>query len=340
MQSSPQKKRLSNMELLRIISMFCVLIVHSDFGALNTPTKEELTLSPIYCIIRTFLEAFALVAVNVFVLLSGWFSITFKWKGICNLLFQCFFFTFIYAVCILAGIDKFSMYGIRKCLMLSENLWFVKCYLGLYILAPALNIFIEKANKKTIQQVLLCFFIFQSIYDWIAHSTPFIAQGYSSFSFIGLYLLARYIRIYTPKWSNLTAKWDLFMYLFFSIGTAIAMLTFVYLDKFAQFARFMDYSSPLIIAAALFLLLYFSKFQFQSHSINWIAASCFAVYLQHFILFPQIMHHWIIDIAHSHSGISIVFYISGLLILFYTTAILVDKVRLYIWNKILATKFK
>ena len=139
MQSSPQKKRLSNMELLRIISMFCVLIVHSDFGALNTPTKEELTLSPIYCI---------LVAVNVFVLLSGWFSITFKWKGICNLLFQCFFFTFgIYAVCILAGIDKFSMYGIRKCLMLSENLWFVKCYLGLYILAPALNIFIEKANK-------------------------------------------------------------------------------------------------------------------------------------------------------------------------------------------------
>lgn len=339
--NNPSSQRLSNMELLRIISMFYVLIVHSDFGALNTPTKEELTFSPTYCIVRTFFEAFAIVAVNVFVLLSGWFSITFKWKGLCNLLFQCFFFTFgIYTVCILTGFDKFSMYGIRKCLMLSENLWFVKCYLGLYILAPALNLFIEKSNKQTIQKVLLCFFIFQSTYDWVGQSTSFIAQGYSTFSFIGLYLLARYIKVYTPKWSTFKVKWDLFIYAIFSISTAIAMLFFIYFDKFAHFARFMYYSSPLIIVAALFLLLYFSKLQFQSHSINWIAASCFAVYLQHFILFPQFMRHWIIKIVHSQSGISIIFNIVGILIAFYITAILTDKIRLYIWNKMLAPKFK
>ena len=33
-------QRLSNIELLRIISMFCVLIVHADFGALGIDRKS------------------------------------------------------------------------------------------------------------------------------------------------------------------------------------------------------------------------------------------------------------------------------------------------------------
>lgn len=33
---------LSNIELLRIINMFFVLIIHADFGALDIPTKKEL----------------------------------------------------------------------------------------------------------------------------------------------------------------------------------------------------------------------------------------------------------------------------------------------------------
>lgn len=37
---------LSNIELLRIINMFFVLIIHADFGALDIPTKKELLLSP------------------------------------------------------------------------------------------------------------------------------------------------------------------------------------------------------------------------------------------------------------------------------------------------------
>ena len=34
-------QRLSNIELLRIISMFCVLIVHADFGALGIPDRKS-----------------------------------------------------------------------------------------------------------------------------------------------------------------------------------------------------------------------------------------------------------------------------------------------------------
>lgn len=40
------KVRLSNIELLRILSMLGVLIVHADFGALGEPTRTELLSTP------------------------------------------------------------------------------------------------------------------------------------------------------------------------------------------------------------------------------------------------------------------------------------------------------
>lgn len=44
------KVRLSNIELLRILSMLGVLIVHADFGALGEPTRAELLSTPTYTV--------------------------------------------------------------------------------------------------------------------------------------------------------------------------------------------------------------------------------------------------------------------------------------------------
>ena len=41
------------------------------------------------------------------------------------------------------------------------------------------------------------------------------------------------------------------------------------------------YSNPAVIAAALYLLLAFSKLRLQSRAVNWFAASSFAVFLLH-----------------------------------------------------------
>lgn len=45
-----------------------------------------------------------------------------------------------------------------------------------------------------------------------------------------------------------------------------------------QFQRLFTYTNPLVILASLSLLLYFSRLQFTSNSINWLAASAFAIY--------------------------------------------------------------
>jgi len=64
-------ERLSNIELLRIVAMFLVLVVHSDFFSLGAPTSMEIANSPMQSYVRIFIESFSIVCVNVFVMISG-----------------------------------------------------------------------------------------------------------------------------------------------------------------------------------------------------------------------------------------------------------------------------
>lgn len=87
------KERLANMDLLRIVAMLMVLVVHADFIALGVPAVEDLHLNPFGVATRYAIEMFAIVGVDVFVLLSGWFGIHFKVRKLSELLFQVFFFS-------------------------------------------------------------------------------------------------------------------------------------------------------------------------------------------------------------------------------------------------------
>lgn len=334
-----KRQRLSNVELLRIIAMFGVLIVHTDFGALQTPNATELDSTPAYCIARILIESLALVSVNVFVLISGWFGITFRWRGLGNLLFQTFFFLFgIYAVLVILGKQEVSVKGVYKCLMLSENVWFVKAYIGMYILAPAVNEMIKHLPKAPAGGIIITFFIFQTIYGWLSEGAEWIREGYGAFSFLGLYMLARYVRTYQMSIFNKGIRFDLTVYLICSLATAAAITLLVSRDSFLAW-RFMYYTSPLVIIAALYLLLAVSKWHFKSRIVNSVAVSCFAVYLMHFIIFPTYMHPAIQWIASEYNGLGMFSLLSLLLIAFFTVAIIVDRVRLFIWNRFLAPRF-
>ena len=72
-------KRNANIELLRILSMFMVLVLHALgwSGAL-----EHLSGAQYW--VYWFIEALAIIAVNVFMLISGYFQVTcfFKIKNV------------------------------------------------------------------------------------------------------------------------------------------------------------------------------------------------------------------------------------------------------------------
>jgi len=156
---------------------------------------------------RILIESISIVCVNVFVFISGWFSIKPSVKGFGNFIFQCgYFFIGIYIVMILIGRSSLSLKGIAECLCLTSANWFIKAYIGLYIIAPVLNLFVEKTGKKQLGSTLILFYVFQTIYGFIGN-TSFIAHGYSTFSFIGIYLLAQYLKHYGLNFY----KWGYFL---------------------------------------------------------------------------------------------------------------------------------
>lgn len=197
------KQRESNFELLRIISMFMVLALHADFFAIGAPDVEAFHDTPLSASTRLLIEMMSIVSVNVFVMISGWFGIKPSLKGFANFLFQCLFFLIgIYAVGVLSGYVPLTAKGVASCLTISSGYnWFIRAYLGLYVLSPILNTFLERCTKRQLEGVLIAFYTFQTFYGFIGN-VDFFCSGYSTFSFIGLYLLSRYLRLYSTALSK------------------------------------------------------------------------------------------------------------------------------------------
>ena len=103
------KVRQSNIELLRIIAMFLVLIVHADFTSIGCPNIEDIETSPISSFFRILTQSLSLICVNLFVLISGYFGINPKSKSILSLIFQVFFFRCIAFIFIIGlGLSQLS----------------------------------------------------------------------------------------------------------------------------------------------------------------------------------------------------------------------------------------
>ena len=254
------KSRESNMELFRIVATFLILVVHASFFTLGAPTQVEVLSNPIPSFMRFFIQSISIVAVNAFVLLSGWFGIKAKASSFFNFIFQVLFWAFgIYIVCLLCGFAKFSITGILYCLQMRDFGWFIKAYIGLLILSPILNTFIENTTEKQLRWTIIYFYIFQTLYGWFPGGAQFFEYGYSTMSFIGCYLLARYLRLYKQEvlsWN----KWiDLLCYVLIVLFiTFVAFLGRRYEIRFVM-EKMYDYSSPFVVLAPIFLLLFFSK---------------------------------------------------------------------------------
>jgi surface polysaccharide O-acyltransferase-like enzyme len=195
-------ERQSNMELLRLVAMMMILVMHMDYGAFGLPTAESVENAPMTTFGRIFVEHLCLVAVNVYVLISGWFGIRPKMKSFVRLMLQVATYSIIITgAFLLLGKTTFKIGYVTDMLIIGKQYWFVVSYLLLYLVSPILNTFVEHSSKREFQWMLLVFFGFQFVYSWFFGLEEF-AGGYSALSFMGLYLLARYVKIYESENDN------------------------------------------------------------------------------------------------------------------------------------------
>lgn len=183
--------RQSNIELLRILAMLFVLIGHANGLVLGLPATEDFQNNPLSSFCRILFTSLAVGGVNIFVLISGWFGIHATKKGAAKFIFQVMFLLWgIYLVSILLGREKLSFEGIKVCMGLTNEYWFVMGYLGLYIFSPLLNSFVKTSSKIGLRNFLIAFYAFQCYYCWITGVVSYF-EGYSIVFFCGLYLTGR-----------------------------------------------------------------------------------------------------------------------------------------------------
>lgn len=329
--------RKSNIELLRIIAMFMILGLHVNYLAVTAPNAQDIATSPLISFMRIFMENICIVGVNVFVLISGWFGINFKTKGLSSFLFQCIFISLlIFIAFAVTGEVEVRGKNIKAALLLNkETYWFVWAYIILYILAPVMNGFMANAEQATAKRVLIFFFVAQTMI-FILTKLEFFKNGYDPLSFIGLYLLARYFRLY----GNNHGKYKyLAIYLICALCSTLIYFIPACLgnDRDSILTKSLAYTNPFNIAGALCLLLYFNSINLKSRFINWVASSCFAVYLfhMHFCICDHYLR-FAKDIYENFSGVTYLAVIIGFMIIVFAIAVLIDKARIplfnYMWN--------
>jgi hypothetical protein len=336
------KERDSNIELLRIVAMILVMVVHASFLAIGVPQTRDAISLPIPTYTRFFIEAVSVVCVNVFILISGWYGINIKMHKLHGLIFQVLFFScLIYGAFLIYDSKTYSNFDSFGTVFLihSTDYWFIKSYLLLLLLSPVLNTFISNSSERQLCYFLLLFYLFQTIYGWLSiYGAQEFEGGYSALSFIGLYMLARYLHLYPVKRLDNTTSVNFVLFFIIALFLAIVAFVVTYLG-YPISGRLFTYTNPLVILESLFLLFAFCKIKLRSKAINWIASSCLAVYLLHanelFLrtYYGKIIKYWFLNENTFYFWI----YTIGFMSILFISAILIDKVRIWLWKIISKT---
>ena len=127
-----QNVRQSNMELLRIVAMFMILVYHTVYYVFYDYRGE----SPIFASLMTLLH----IGVPLFVLISGYFGIKPSVKGFFSFyLILLFYNFFLYVIRLVYGDVVFSYSDFLKQwfpFSIGPYFWFFKVYMMLYLLSP------------------------------------------------------------------------------------------------------------------------------------------------------------------------------------------------------------
>ena len=323
------KNRSSNFELLRIVSMLLVMVVHANFSTIGAPTIEDWNVAPHITFVRHLVESLSIVCIDVFVLISGWFGIRFSMDRLKEFVFQILFFSLGgFAFFMLTSSHPLTTFNIKNLFLFnSGDYWFIKAYLILYILSPALNSFVATATRRQFQVMLGSYLLFMFVYGWLEPaSIQFTMNGTTALSFIGLYLIGRYVRQYSPIFKNRNT----YLFLYIGLSLLLAFISCVMMNyglRVSLSSRLYNYGNPLVILSSVSLLLYFSRLKFHSNIVNVIAASSLAVYLFHCneYVFPYYRMLMKSLISGSNYGfILALFAILGIFIL----SVLIDRVRM------------
>lgn len=294
---TPAKERMANLELLRIVSMLFVIVLHFIGKSNNHPNLTDTDMAP-WEYGAWAMESFSIVAVNVYMLLTGYLlaESTFKVKRLLQLWLQLLFYSA--GIGLLAALfgyvpeEGLSIYYLAQLFLpvSTNHYWFMTAYILMYLFIPVVLSGINRLSKKQFQLVLgLLFLVFCVIKSVVPIKLATDMQGYDCIWYLCMVLLAAYIRLYgIPFFQNKTRSLLVYLGSATLILGATLLLRMVYLKtgKLGDMVTVcFNYNHILVVMAALGFFMLFLQISIKPGLISkWIckiAPYTLGVYLWH-----------------------------------------------------------
>ena len=285
-------------DLLRIISMFMIVILHclGTGGILSATDFLSVNYNAAW-----LMEIMAYCAVNCYALISGYVGYDKKVRYanlfylICQTVFYSVLITLLFFVTDSAGPSDI----IRSFFPIPYNsYWYMTSYFCMFFFIPFLNKMLSELKQEDMKKLIYTLILIFSILPTVFYSDmASLKGGYSMLWLSALYLIGGYISKY-KVWKTVKKRYFLIIYL---ISSAVTWLSFIVIAAVTNriFLHpvpemyLVSYTSVTILINAVCLLLFFSRLQLKGTIplIRGFAPATLGVYLIHThpMIFPAVM---------------------------------------------------
>jgi len=292
-----KKERQSNIELLKIFSMIGVIILHYNnatignaFAYVSMPSMKAYALY--------YLESMFICAVNVFMLISGYFMIESRkidFRKPIRLLIQVVVFReFIYLLQVVLTDAVLSLGSVLANLLPAS--YFAVLYAAVYVLSPFVNKLMISLSRKKLRAFMIIALVLFSVWPFSVDvlekvkKTAFAGlstigmygsqSGYTVVNFMLMYMIGAYLKITDIRWNTAVSGAVL-------VGSWTAL--FVFANRLIKagigVGLAWEYCNPLVILSAIAAFLLFKNIRIKSNPvINSLSKATFSVYLLNSVL--------------------------------------------------------
>ena len=344
--AAPVSSRNYGVDLLKIVSMFMVVVLHvlGVGGVLGGSAALSLNYE-----ISWLLETGAYCAVNCFALASGFVMVNavFKYHRIFALWLQVAFISCI-IVCLFqvfqpdaAGLDSYSLLRALRPISLNRY-WYFTAYFAMFFFIPFFNHLLQTLSRRSMLRLIITLVIIFSVLPTLFNKDTFLTQnGYSVLWLSALYLMGGYCKKYSvaekyQSWKALLiyaaavlATWGS-RFLFRALSPALP-------EELRNVNLLVNYTSPTMLLAAFGLLLLFANMSLKNNFIKWLirflAPLSFSVYIIHTnpLVWNNILQGRFASYANG-SAIELIGFVLIAAVAIYLICSLIDWVRLLLFR--------